>query len=71
MTDLNIRPATAQDLPDFKAIINATEMFPSELLDDMIAGYLAGTDQSIWLAIEHTEPILVAFCAPEEMTEGT
>ncbi|MEM7654918.1 MAG: GNAT family N-acetyltransferase [Bacteroidota bacterium] len=71
----SIRPVQAADLPHLKTVIDSSELFPSELLDEMIAGYLqdpAGPD--IWLTAEvaeHPHPIAVAYCAPEQMAEGT
>lgn len=69
--EFDIRPVEADDLPKLKAVIQATEMFPPDLLDDMIGGYLEGQDKSIWLTGTAKEPTFVAFCAPEQMTEGT
>ena len=71
MSTLNIRPVRAEDLPLLKAVIDTTDLFPSELLDDMIAPYLAGNDQSIWLTADSDAPTFVAYCAPEPITEGT
>ena len=67
-----IRPVVTADLPALKQVIDATKMFPSEMLDDMIAPYLAdpaGSD--IWFTYADPDPISVAYCAPERMTEGT
>jgi len=70
MTDF--RAITADDLPALKAIIAATDLFPADMLDDMIAGYLSGQEpDSRWLTDTGETPRLVAFCAPEQMTEGT
>lgn len=66
-----VRPVQAADLPQLKVVIRDTDMFPPELLDGMIAGYLQQEDQSIWLTGEGDVPLFVAFCAPEQMTEGT
>lgn len=71
MQNLPIRPVTAEDIPHLKTVVTATEMFPAEMLDDMIAPFLAGQDQSIWLTGAAGEPSFVAYCAPEQMTEGT
>ena len=69
----SIRTVVAQDLNHLKLVIDSTELFPSELLDDMLSDYLtneASTD--IWLTqIIDGQPIAVAYCAPERMTEGT
>lgn len=56
-----------------KAVIDSTEMFPSELLDEMLSDYLTNKDsKDIWLTqVVDGRPIAVAYCAPERMTEGT
>lgn len=67
-----IRPFGIGDLPAVKSVIDATGLFPSEMLDEMTAGYLADTDdQSIWLIDGGERPIAIAHCAPERMTQGT
>lgn len=67
-----IRPAAAADVPALKQVIDATEMFPSEMLDDMFAPYLAEPNGSdIWFTYADPDPVAVAYCAPERMTEGT
>ena len=71
-----IRPVTANDVPALKAVIDGTGLFPSELLDDMLAGYLSGNgDIDIWLTIDdegpEPRPVAVAYAAPERMTSGT
>ena len=71
-----LRPTIATDIPALKLVIDATGMFPSEMLDGMIAGYLAHSDGgAFWLTDVDDEtscaPVGVAYCAPERMTEGT
>lgn len=71
-----IRPTIAADLKAIKLVIDATDMFPSEMLDDMIAAYLANpTGGEFWLTDDDDEkdggPVGIAYCAPERMTEGT
>ncbi len=68
-----MRPIKATDLKDLKAVIDSNELFPSELLDEMTAGFFNQSDTAeIWLTKEvHQKPIAVAYCAPERMTEGT
>ena len=68
-----IRPITPDDMAALKAVIDATGLFPSHLLDDMLAGYFdgdAGSDE-IWLTDDDGGPVAVASCAPERMTLGT
>lgn len=73
MTNLpEIRVVERSDLDALKAIIDATELFPSHLLDEMIAGYFGRNERrEIWLTNSEGSPKAIAFCAPEDMTEGT
>lgn len=71
MNTLNIRPVVVEDIPHLKVVIATSDLFPPDLLYDMIAPYLAGADESIWLTGDGDEPTFVAFCVPEQMTEGT
>lgn len=71
MTELKIRNVVASDLPHLKTVIDSSELFPSEMLDEMMEGYFAGTEESIWLTADEDRPTFVAYCAPEKMTEGT
>ena len=42
------------------------------MLDDMISDYFANKDsQDFWFTYQEKEPISIAYCAPERMTEGT
>lgn len=67
-----IRPVERQDLPELKRIADATELFPSEMMDDMIAGYLDGSKPDIWFTcVLEGRAISFGFCEPERMTEGT
>ena len=67
-----IRPVVRDDSAALKGVIDATGLFPAEMLDGMLAGYLAGTagDDS-WLTIDDGGPVAVAYVAPERMTAGT
>ena len=68
-----IRAILKEDLKDLKEVLDSSELFPSDLLDDMIHDYLNNADSTdIWLTtIEDNKPISIAYCAPERMTEGT
>jgi ribosomal protein S18 acetylase RimI-like enzyme len=68
----HIRPLRREDLPALKAVIDATELFPSDMLDDMVSGYLSGeAGNDFWLTIDDAGPVAVAYYVPERMTEGT
>ncbi|MEN9519182.1 MAG: hypothetical protein RLZZ381_1770 [Cyanobacteriota bacterium] len=71
-TDTNIRAVTPNDLPDLKAVIKANDLFPSDMLDEMISGYFNNESESeFWFTYEDHKPVAIAYCAPERMTEGT
>lgn len=67
-----IRPSTPTDRPALKALIDAVDLFPSEMLDEMMADYFTNPDSSdCWLTDDHNDPVGVAYFAPERLTEGT
>ncbi|MBW0160678.1 MAG: GNAT family N-acetyltransferase [Sediminibacterium sp.] len=68
-----IRNIEKKDIPQLKIVIDSTGLFPSELLDDMIADYLTNPNSSdIWLTLElDGTPVVIAYCAPERLTSGT
>lgn len=69
----SIRPVISADLPALKTVIDSSELFPSELLDDMLSDYFQNPDSTdTWLTCTvDDQPQAVAYCAPERMTEGT
>jgi ribosomal protein S18 acetylase RimI-like enzyme len=70
--DTNIRAVTLNDLPSLKVVIKANDLFPSDMLDEMISGYFNHKSGSeYWLTYEESKPVAIAYCAPEQMTEGT
>lgn len=71
MPELTIRNIVAEDLDKLKAVIDSSGLFPSELLDDMVSGYLAGHQDSLWLTGDSDAPTFIAYCAAEQMAEGT
>ncbi|MFK7787293.1 MAG: N-acetyltransferase family protein [Crocinitomicaceae bacterium] len=68
-----IRTITEKDLPAVKAVLDSSELFPSEMLDDMIADFFNNKNSTdFWFtAIKDGTPISLGYCAPEQMTEGT
>jgi ribosomal protein S18 acetylase RimI-like enzyme len=72
MNKLIIRPLAPADLTAVKAVIDATGLFPSDMLDDMTGDYLGQPDgPDLWLTVDLGGPIGVAYLAPERMAEGT
>jgi ribosomal protein S18 acetylase RimI-like enzyme len=67
-----IRAVAPGDVPALKSVIDATGLFPSEMLDGMLAGSFEGAGgEDLWLTIDESQPVAVAYCAPERMTQGT
>ncbi len=68
-----IRPSRVDDLPALKTVIDANELFPSEMLDEMMSDYFDDQNSSeLWLTDQDKDaPVAIAYCAPERMTEGT
>jgi len=72
MSNFKIRSSKPEDLRAIKAVINATELFPLEYLDDMFSGQSdPEVKQKFWLSYDDNGVQAVAYCAPEQMTEGT
>ncbi len=72
MSNSKIRPSKPQDLDAIKAVIDATELFPSEYLDDMFsADSVPEKEQEFWLSYDDHGVQAVTYCAPEPMTNGT
>jgi GNAT superfamily N-acetyltransferase len=68
-----IRSTKISDLPKLKVILDQTELFPSEMLEEMIHPFLHDPScTDIWQVYEHNdEPIALLYCVKEQLTEGT
>lgn len=68
-----IRMVAKSDISDLKKVLNTIELFPSAMLDDMISDYLNNPKtEEIWFTETHKgKPISIAYCAPEQLAEGT
>jgi ribosomal protein S18 acetylase RimI-like enzyme len=70
--DSCIRPVKPKDLPALKTVINANQLFPSDMLDEMISDYFNDEDSNdLWLTYDDNKPVAIAYYAPEKMAEGT
>lgn len=68
----SIRMADCNDIVPIKSLVQATGLFPPEMLADMIRGYLEGHCDDLWFVCDNGEGISsFGFCEPERMTEGT
>ena len=67
-----IRPGQRSDIPALKTVVKDAELFPPEMLDDMIAGYLEVKTRDIWfVAVADGQVVGFGYCKPERMTSGT
>ncbi len=67
---ISIRRAGKRDVAAIGRLAEATDLFPSEMLDDMIAGYLDGSKPDFWFVAEQGDLLGFGFCEPERMADG-
>lgn len=68
-----IRDVIQSDIEGLKQVVDSSELFPSEYLDEMISDYFNNADTSdIWFTyIDDNTPLAIGYCAPEKLTDGT
>lgn len=68
-----IRDVTPSDTEGLKIVVDSSELFPSEYLDEMISDYFNNPDtQDIWFTyIDNNKQVAIGYCVPEKLTEGT
>lgn len=70
---IDIRPTVRDDITALKTVLDATGLFPSEMLPDMISEFLSPDEcDDIWLtgAVDGT-PIAFIYAIPEPLTDRT
>lgn len=69
----NIRAVRAQDIEALKQVVDSSQLFPAEFLEEMIAEYLNNPEtQELWFSYADGQtPLAVGYCVPEKLTEGT
>ena len=72
MTNPIIKATSKHDIAGLQVVLDGTELFPSEMLAEMLAPYLAGETEAFWLTC-HIDEDAVGLCytVPEELTDGT
>lgn len=71
--NMKIRKTKSEDVQDLQTVLDGTELFPSEMLPDMVAGFLSDQESGdLWLTAE-VDGKAVGFCyaLPEQLTEAT
>ena len=50
---MKIRPTKSEDISALKLVLEGTELFPSDMLPDMMGGFLSDEGRSdVWLSCE-------------------
>lgn len=69
-----IRPTIQTDLEALLEIVRNSGQFDENGLahvEETLNDYLAGESEDLWLTADDGEPVGVAYCAPEPVTDGT
>lgn len=71
--NLEIRKPIKADIDRIKVVVSETDLFPTEMLDEMMRPFFENNESGhIWLiAQSENEIVAFAYCEPERMTEGT
>lgn len=70
---MTIRPTAPSDIPALQTVLDLTGLFPSEMLPEMIYGFLKNdAPQDLWLtAVVDDLPLGLCYARPEPLSEGT
>ncbi|PJI92072.1 N-acetylglutamate synthase-like GNAT family acetyltransferase [Yoonia maricola] len=72
MTNPMIKATSSDDIPGLRTVLDGTELFPSEMLADMLAPALAGETDAFWLTCHHDgEAVGLCYTVPEDLTDRT
>jgi ribosomal protein S18 acetylase RimI-like enzyme len=68
-----IRKVTIEDVNGLKEVVESSDLFPPEYLDDMISDYFNNPEtEDIWFTyLIDNNPVAIGYCAPEKFTNGT
>lgn len=69
----SVRKIVKDDVEHLKSVLNSIELFPAEMLEEMISDYFDNPDtQDFWFtATENNIPVSIGYCAPQKLTDGT
>ena len=68
-----IRAIIQSDIDGLKKVVDSSELFPSEYLDEMISDYFNNPEtEDIWFTYINKESLsAIGYCVPEKLTDGT
>lgn len=68
-----IRKVVRTDIEGLKEVLNKVELFPAEMLDDMISDYFNNPEtEEVWFtSVQDNKPTSIGYCAPEKLTDRT
>ncbi len=68
-----IRAVLKSDTEGLKKVVDSSELFPSDYLEEMISDYFNNPDtQDIWFTcVDNEKQVAIGYCVPEKLTEGT
>lgn len=69
---MKIRHTQQDDIAALQEVLNGTGLFPSEMLPDMVGGFLSDADSAdIWLTCEaHGKAVGFCYAVPEALAQG-
>lgn len=67
---LSIRKALRADAAAIGLLAEANDMFPAEMVPEMMTPYFDGDENELWFVIGD-DPVAVAYAVPEKLTNGT
>lgn len=69
---MTVRPTVQDDIIGLQGVLDATELFPADMLPDMIRGFLSDAESAdIWLTCEMDgEAVGFCYAVPEALAEG-
>lgn len=72
-TPFSFRPAEPRDVAAIATLAHEADLFPPDLLDDMIAPYFGGAATDRWFVATDGDdrPVGFGFCEHERLTDGT
>lgn len=67
-----LKPTTKDDIPALQQVLETTQLFPSEMLPDMLGDSLSGAQaESIWLTVfDSTTAKGFCYAVPEQLADG-